>query len=176
MLSQNQDKGLDVVFWARITAMIGVLNLFLDPDLPYTWREVLMVVAKAQGHGLTRARSIWTWVLDFVREGKLPLHSYGYTQQTVLEDEEILKEIQEELSKKSRAGFIKAQDICDIVASEKFQDLFLQLGIHKPSISLTMAQRWLVKLKWCYTKAKNGMYIDGHERDDVVAYRQDFVH
>jgi len=87
-----------------------------------------------------------------------------------------LKEIQEELSKKSRAGFIKAQDICDIVASEKFQDLFLQLGIHKPSISLTMAQRWLVKLKWCYTKAKNGMYIDGHERDDVVAYRQDFVH
>jgi len=68
-----------------------------------------------------------------------------------------LKEIQEELSKKSKAGFIKAQDVCDIVVSEKLQDLFLRLGIHKPSISLTMVQRWLMKLKWQYTKAKNRM-------------------
>ena len=29
-------------------------------------------------------------------------------------------------------------------------------------------------MKWRYGKMKNGMYIDGHERD-VVAYRKDFV-
>ena len=150
--------------------MIGVLNLFLDSELLYTWREASMVIAKAQGHGSTHACSIRTWVLNFIQEGRLPLHSYGYTWQTVLEDEEILQELQEELSKKSKAGFIKAQDVCDIVASKKFQGLFLRLGIHKPSISLTMAQRWLVKLKWWYRKAKNGMYIDGHERDNIVAY------
>jgi hypothetical protein len=74
------------------------------------------------------------------------------------------------LSAKSKAGFIKAQDVCDIVASEKLQILFSRLGIHKPSISQSTAKRWLAKLKWRYSKTKNGMYIDGHERDDIVAY------
>jgi len=39
-----------------------------------------------------------------------------------------------------------------------------------------MAQRWLTKLKWHYIKRKNGMYIDGYEKDDVVAYQQAFVY
>jgi hypothetical protein len=81
-----------------------------------------------------------------------------------------LQEIQEQLSMKARSGFIKAQDICKIVAGEKIQIMFAQLGVHKPSISMLTAQRWLAKMKWKYSKTKNGMYIDGHERDDVVAY------
>jgi len=80
------------------------------------------------------------------------------------------------LSEKSKVGFIKAQDICDIVAGEKIQNLFLWMGIHKPGISQSTAQRWLAKLKWHYSKVKNGMYIDGHKRVDIVAYRQAFVY
>ena len=107
--SQSQDKSsLDVVFWVCISTMIGVLNLFLDLELPYTWREASMVVTKAQEHRSTHVHSIWTWVLDFVYEGRLPFHSYGYIRQTVLEDEDVLQEIQEELSEKLKAGFIKA--------------------------------------------------------------------
>ena len=156
--------------------MIGVLNLFLDPGLSYTWRESSMIVAKAQGHGSTRARSVRMWILDFVREGKLPLHSYGYTRSTVLEDDDVLQEIQRQLSERAKSGFIKAEDICDTVASESLQILIARLGVHKPSISRKTAQRWLARLKWHYSKKKNGMYIDGHKRDDVVAYRQAFVH
>jgi hypothetical protein len=63
---QSQDKSLDIVFRAHILAMVGVLNLFLDPELPYTWREASMIVAKAQGHGSTCACSIRAWVLGFI--------------------------------------------------------------------------------------------------------------
>jgi hypothetical protein len=174
-LQSRKKSSLDVLFQGHISAMMGVLNLFLDPELPYTWREASMIVAKAQGRGSNRARSIRTWLLDFIQEGNLPLHSYGHSQKAVLEDEEISQEIQEELSKKAKVGFIKAEDVCTIVASDKIQILFLRLGIHKPSISLSTAQRWLAKLDWRYSKSKNGMYIDGHERDNVVAYRQAFV-
>jgi hypothetical protein len=87
-----------------------------------------------------------------------------------------LHEIQEELTERTKGGFIKAKDICKIVAGEKIQGLFARLGVHKPSISKAMAHRWLGKLRWCYSKRKNGMYIDGHERDDVVAYQHAFVH
>ena len=173
---QSQDKSLDVVFRARIAAMVGALNLFLDPGLSFTWREASMVAAKAQGHGSTRARSIRVWLLDFVREGKLPFHAYCYSRNTVLENDDVMQVIQEELDGRAKSGFIKTEDVCEIVASEKIQDLFVRLGVHKPSISKMTAQRWLSKLNWRYGKKKNGMYIDGHERDDVVAYRQAFIY
>jgi hypothetical protein len=176
LMSQSQDKSLDVIFWARISAMVGVLNLFLDPELSYTWRESSVIAAKAQGLGSTRTCSIWAWVLDFVREGTLPFHSYGYTRQTALEDEEVLQEVQGELSKRAKSGFIKAEDVCEIVASEKIQALFTRLGVDKPRVSLSTAKRWLAKMKWRYSKMKNRMYIDSHEREDVVAYRRVFVH
>ena len=55
---KSQDKSLDVIFRACISAMVGVLNLFLDPELLYTWREASMIATKAQGGGSTRARRI----------------------------------------------------------------------------------------------------------------------
>ena len=33
---QSQDKSLNIVFQAHISAIIGVLNLFLDPGTSYT--------------------------------------------------------------------------------------------------------------------------------------------
>jgi len=135
-----------------------------------------MIVAKVQEHGLMCVCSIWTWILNFVCKGTLSLHFYGYMRQMTLEDGEVLQAIQEELSEKLKIGFIKAQDVCDIVASEKLQVLFSWLGIPKPSILQLTAQRWLAKMKWRYSKTKNGMYIGGHEREDVMAYRHAFVH
>lgn len=134
-----------------------------------------MIVAKAQGHGMTCTCSVQAWILDLVREGTLSFHSYGYTRKMALEDEDVLKKIQEALSERERAGFVKAEDICDIVTSERLQSLFACLGIQKPSISLSMAQRWLAKMNWRYSKTKKGIYIDGYERDDVVAYRNTFA-
>lgn len=48
------------------------------------------------------------------------------------------------------------------------------LGIFpsKPLCERT-ARRWLVKLGWQRTTIKKGVYLDGHERSDVVKYRQE---
>jgi len=37
------------------------------------------------------------------------------------------------------------------------------------------AQRWLRRLDWHYQKKKSGMYLDGHEREDVVTYQKAFL-
>ena len=79
------------------------------------------------------------------------------------------------MTEKTRGGFLKAQDIVDIVASPEMQAKFTLKGISKPSISIKTGLCWLEKLGWTYRKLKNGMYLDGHERPDVVAYRQGFV-
>jgi hypothetical protein len=38
-------------------------------------------------------------------------------------------------------------------------------------LSLCMARRWLCKLGWRHMELKKGVYMDGHERPDVVEYR-----
>ena len=35
----SKDKKLDVLFRARVVSMVGTLNLFLDPELKYTWKN-----------------------------------------------------------------------------------------------------------------------------------------
>ena len=52
--------------------------------------------------------------------------------------------------------------------------IFPQLGITpKQPISERTARRWLIKLGWRRTVVRKGVYMDGHERDDVVKYRKD---
>ena len=41
------DKTLNVVFQACISAMVGTLNLYLDPQFSYTWCEASVLVAKS---------------------------------------------------------------------------------------------------------------------------------
>jgi hypothetical protein len=47
------------------------------------------------------------------------------------------------------------------------------LGIvpSKPLCERT-ARRWLVKLGWSRTVIRKGVYLDGHERPDVIDYRE----
>ena len=93
----------------------------------------------------------------------------------LLDDEDIAEEIKSQMVEKSGRGFLKAEDVVEVVASPEMQVIFARKGISKVSISVTTAHRWLEKLGWSYGKLKNGMYIDGHERSDVVEYRERFV-
>jgi hypothetical protein len=50
--------------------------------------------------------------------------------------------------------------------------LFPELDIKpKNLLSIRTARRWSIKLGWTYTFVKKGVYMDGHERFDVVHYR-----
>jgi hypothetical protein len=46
-----------------------------------------------------------------------------------------------------------------------------RLGI-KHRISIVTAQRWMKKLNYRWMNGPKGQFVDGHERDDVVSYRQ----
>ena len=50
--------------------------------------------------------------------------------------------------------------------------IILTLGfIVKGGLSECMAQWWLLSLRWRQTRVKKGVYMNGHERPDVVEYR-----
>ena len=110
-----------------------------------------------------------------MRKGTLPVHRLGQARWTVLRDEDIASEIKTRMVEKAKEGFLKAEDLVDLIASPEMQKTFSEKGICKPSISKTTATRWLQKLDWRYQRVRSGMYVDGHEREDVVAYRRAFV-
>ncbi|KIJ53154.1 hypothetical protein M422DRAFT_242272 [Sphaerobolus stellatus SS14] len=51
----------------------------------------------------------------------------------------------------------------------------LGLDLGQQKISERCARRWLIKLGYGLIEVKKEMYVDGHERDDVVEYRKEFL-
>ena len=159
----------------RIVAMIGLLNLFLVKKLGYTWKKALEVIARSEGRGTSRARSIRQWVVKFLHTQELPGHQHGHTRLSVLNDENIAHQIKEALGEKAKKGFLSATDVMEVVSSPEIQAQLSQAGIYRPSIAKSTACQWLRKLGWQHGRHQNGMYADGHERKDVVEYRKGFV-
>jgi hypothetical protein len=175
LTKEAKKADLDVIVQGRIAAMVGLLNIYTDDNLGYSWKKSSEIVAKTQGCGTNHARRIREWVAEFLRWKDLPLHQLDRKRGTVIEDEDVAEEIKERMKEKAEKGYLKAQDLVEIVASPEIQAVFMRKGITKPLISCRTALRWLEKLGWTYGKLKNGMYLDGHERLDVVEYRRAFV-
>jgi hypothetical protein len=169
---KSTDKKLDVFFRARIMAMVGCLRLYLDSYMHYTWRQASLIVAKSHGRGVTYARKIRTWLHRYMSRGDLPLHRYGGSHSSILQDDDFAHDLKLYLLEISDKGYLRAQDVVDYVARPEIQE---KLGGDKTKISLRTGQRWLKKLDWRYGRKKKGMYIDGHEREDVVNYRKEFI-
>ncbi|TFK39154.1 hypothetical protein BDQ12DRAFT_722537 [Crucibulum laeve] len=151
---KSADKTLDIFFRACIMAMCGTLSLYLDSELMYTWCEASLIVSKSQGsiHFTTMVNCAQQF-LKMRTSPRLSSFTCRVLQRT--------------------ATF--AQDIVDYIASPKMQKKLEEGSIKKELISLRTAQCWLNTMGWQYGKKKNGMYIDGHEQEDVVAYRNAFI-
>lgn len=72
----------------------------------------------------------------------------------------------------AKNGYICAQDVIHYVATPKIQE---KLSSKSHMISVQTTQRWLKWLNWQYDKKQNGMYVNGHEREDVVQYWKEFI-
>ena len=104
----------------------------------------------------------------FAHSEVLPVHHYGQSQWTALDDEDVAQTLQAQLLSHTKGHYITASDVVNIVAGSVMQETFLHSGISHSSISDCTARRWLQCLSWHYGPMRNGMYIDGHERKNVV--------
>ena len=98
------------------------------------------------------------------------MHRYGRYHSSILEDEDLQEPLQLGLLEKAKDGYICAQDIVDLVGSPELQEKLGTKHGAKTTISLQTTQCWLKKLDWHYGNAKQGVYIDSHEQEDVIKY------
>jgi hypothetical protein len=91
---------------------------------------------------------------------------YGRFRWSILADEDVAGDIH--LHLQSLGKWVSAKDIAKYVATPEFQ---ARLSV-KRTITVRTAQRWMKKMGYRWKRQPKGMYSDGHEREDVVNYRQ----
>lgn len=146
LVMEFSNKNLDHITRQQIQGMMGLLNLHLDDDLSLSWKKTSVIVSKAQGRGDTHTRCICEWTGEFLPSGALPLHCLGQAQWTVLSDEDITSKIKLKMVEKTKKGFLKGEDLVELVASPEMQNVFSKKGISKLLISNKTATHWLKKL------------------------------
>ena len=149
----------------------------------YIERFGLLKTAAAKEVGLLlgiNEKTIRKWKAEFYsRGGVFSETSQGrYSRYIPIDDEEYkdtaLKWIRENATVKGKPN-LTAATFCEWLNTE----LLPLVGNHHPEapkkVSTATATRWLHKLGFSPTSTKKGVYIDGHERQDVVDYRQLFL-
>ena len=149
----------------------------------YIERFGLLKTAVAKEVGLllgVNKKPICKWKAEFhLKGGAFSETSQGkYSRYVVVDDEEYkctaLKWIRENATVKGKPN-LTAAGFCEWLNTE-----LLPLVVnHHPEapkkVSTTTATRWLHKLGFSPSSTKKGVYIDGHERQDVVDYWKLFL-
>ena len=155
----------------------------------------------AESHGFAKhwgGRLVGRWVRDWLQHRELPLSSRGQHIKlfTLLDDPAICAEMRSYLrsnewsmnpqklalfSKNEMIPAEAAKYLTQIVDKEmpwglkKYLELELfpriQIKVGK-GISISTARRWLRREGFEYMEHKKALYYDGHDRPDVVEYRQ----
>jgi hypothetical protein len=106
------------------------------------------------------------WMKAFIQDQEaLPMNGYGHVT-TLLENEDLKQDIL--LHLQGIGKYVHAADLSDYMNRDDVKGNYDL----KKGISLATAKRWMKLLGYRWQKTPSGQYVDGHERDDVVEYRQ----
>jgi len=161
----HKDPKLNLLLRSRLEKMRMFLWMYTDPNNPRSgWQEASMRAAKAHKKGGWFAGRLREWARAYILDrNDLPLNPYGTWNSSVLDDEDFKMGLL--LHLQSIGKYVRAMDIVDYVKK------LAQLKLKKP-ISLMTAQRWMEHIGYRWLKTPSGQFVDGHERCDVVEYRQ----
>ncbi len=119
-----------------------------------------------EGKGVWFARRVQALARHYQMFEQLPVECRGglMNAQSLLKDELVKKGVLNYLQNLP-TGKVTPKKLRTAVNTIILPDL----GINpKKPISVRTATHWLIKLGWRYTHVKKGVYMDGHEREDVA--------
>lgn len=121
--------------------------------------------------GKYKAQQIRKWANYWIENDTLPKSKQGCHQKikSLIDDEDIVKK-----------SLIFIRENGNKITPKVFQnfinkDLLSRMNISRKSISIQTARIWLKKLGLVPQSRKKGIYFDGHEREDVLEYREYFL-
>ena len=112
------------------------------------------------------SRRLQKWTCAYIEDqNQLPIRQKSQ-RASPISDEAVVEELSIHL--RSIGKYACAQDLIYFL---KVTENRARLGISQP-ISLVTAHHWMKYMGWRWKKEVKGQYVNGHERSDVIAYRQ----
>lgn len=132
-----------------------------------------LAIAQRMGKGPYFTRQIRKNEHHLLRFHQLPPHKDGayHGQATLLDNESVVHAVHRYLAAKA-LGTITTLDLCHHVNKVILPGLDLAGNC---KISERTAHNWLKKLGYQCKDVQKGLYIDGHERPDVIKAREEFL-
>ncbi|KAI5988731.1 hypothetical protein EDD15DRAFT_2116555, partial [Pisolithus albus] len=112
------------------------------------------------------SRKLRKWAKAYINDRSMLPFRQNRHMVSAIDDETVVEELS--LHLRSIGKFACARDIVDFLAVPENRE---RLKIHQP-ISVRTAHRWMKRMGWKWKQEAKGQYVDGHEREDVVTYRQ----
>lgn len=164
-----KDEDIDSGVKARIQTMCQFLRLRING---YGACNASEIIAKSIGAKPWRARLIQSWSNQFLKDSTLPISRRGKHQKikSLLYDEDLHGLLVEYLW--SKKCDVNIKDFKKHIEEEVFPSVGIE---ENKEISETTVRVWLKKLGWRHQKTHKDIYIDGHERSDVVLARKNFL-
>lgn len=160
---------IDPYVQKQLEAMKIMLNFYSHPKSHTygAWSASSIHAAIALGQGGSCGRRLCQLNRQFIRDRTmLPVNPYGNWNESLLVEEDLTNEISLYLMEIGKE--ISATKLMEFINNENIR---LKYGIEKP-ISERTARRYLNRLGYRWSAPKKGQYADGHEREDVVYYRE----
>ncbi|OAX32505.1 hypothetical protein K503DRAFT_852125 [Rhizopogon vinicolor AM-OR11-026] len=130
------------------------------------WTQAADETAAFLCGGSWLSHSLRTWSKAYIKDrAELPTHQYG-NHCSCIDDEVLATDIK--LHLQSIGKYVSTQEIVNYLSDPEVQS---HHGLSK-TVSLATAQRWMCKLGYCWKEEEKGQYVDGHEHEDVITYRQ----
>ena len=174
----NSSKDLSSIINAqfelkRATAVRTYLMRWKEEAKAFKMMETSLAIARVVYSSTTntddRAKMIRFWAKYFREFGEFPKRTHGKHSKVIsfILDEDISMHCAayiRSLGRKERQR----------LSGKSFRD-WINSNIAGIQVSESTAQRWLHHLGFHFSSVSNGIYVDGHEREDVVLYRKSFV-
>jgi hypothetical protein len=129
------------------------------------WTSASLSAAKILGRGSYHAQRLRHWSTGFIFDrSKLPDQQLFSGSISRLADEDI--ELEANMYLQRLGKYVSAMDLVRYFQQDDVRQR------HGFTISLATARRWMKRMGMRWAKTPKGQYVDGHERPDVVDYRQ----
>ena len=163
-----QSPNFDVFVRARLEGIRAMLSYYTDPrSLTYQkWGKSAFNAAIGMGRGNHCAHILAHLSHKYIADRKvIPLNPYGSWWTSMLADEDLAEDVRLHLQELGK--YITAERLVQYL---RRPDVKLKHGIDG-DVGETTAHQYLHELGYHFSHAKKGQYSDGHERADVVYYR-----
>lgn len=162
---------LDPLTFKRLSEMQGLLRFFTSDgsQTQGKWIESSLQAAILAGRRQSYGKVLRRWCQHFIETHEVPQNTYGAWNVSVLHtDEDLRASLTEHI--RAVGKYFSAEDVVKYVSEP---DIMKKMARTRP-ISVRTARRWLDLMGYKWRGEKKGQYVDGHEREDVVKYRQEY--